>query len=520
MNPCFRVDEILRLFACELVESEANATAAALAYCCKSFEEPVLDALWEKQERLIPLLKCIPQDVWEEEYGEFVSPPTVSSFLLLNCLIWKIFKRTPTKAEWAHSRKYARRMRKIVVDTSEDIVSSDVLLALHLRTVNDPWLPRLREFGCMEATEVFIPFIHLFLNPETTAIDIGFAEDIATVVVAPTISSLSTLCPNLESIGLGGLPRDPVITEAVSEMLLACNRDTLEVFHVDTPLTEEAREVVYRLPKLCSLWAVIQGPTFLPKVALPNLDGIQVEYDHDHNWLQGFGEAALERLEVARFYSESERIGDFLEAFKSVTFATSTQNTLSTFEFHTPRSWNPNYSSLLSFSQLNTLVIEFSCEGSCSSTLDDDTIVSLAQAMPKLEVLQLGRGPCATRTGVTVNGLTGLAHRCPRLSKLSIHFQAFTLIEAAAGATVPSSSDKPVSRREDCALTDLEVGDTPISAGLESTVAQTLLQIFPHILNVEYTNRGWETIANTIKDSRQVGAFARCSGKPHMSQIL
>jgi len=75
MHRCLSVDEILRLLACELIASEAKATAAALARCCKTFEEPVLDALWETLDQLTPLLKCFPRDVWEEEDGSFVSPP-------------------------------------------------------------------------------------------------------------------------------------------------------------------------------------------------------------------------------------------------------------------------------------------------------------------------------------------------------------------------------------------------------------------------------------------------------------
>ena len=69
MHPCLNVDEIFRLFAHELVSSEAKATAVALACYCKRFEESVLDALWETQERLTPLLKCIPQDAWRKEVG-------------------------------------------------------------------------------------------------------------------------------------------------------------------------------------------------------------------------------------------------------------------------------------------------------------------------------------------------------------------------------------------------------------------------------------------------------------------
>ena len=73
MHPCLNVDEILRLLARELVASGAQATSVALGSCCKSFEDPVLDALWETQDQLTPLLKCFPQDVWEEGHGYFVS---------------------------------------------------------------------------------------------------------------------------------------------------------------------------------------------------------------------------------------------------------------------------------------------------------------------------------------------------------------------------------------------------------------------------------------------------------------
>ena len=44
MHACLNVDEIVRLIAYELVASGGYATAVALARCCKSFEDPVLDA--------------------------------------------------------------------------------------------------------------------------------------------------------------------------------------------------------------------------------------------------------------------------------------------------------------------------------------------------------------------------------------------------------------------------------------------------------------------------------------------
>ena len=75
MHACLNVDEIVRLIAGELVASGGRATAVALACCCKSFEGPVLDALWETQHGLLPLIESFPEDVWDEG-GRAVSVPT------------------------------------------------------------------------------------------------------------------------------------------------------------------------------------------------------------------------------------------------------------------------------------------------------------------------------------------------------------------------------------------------------------------------------------------------------------
>ena len=60
MHPCLNVGEILRLIADELVVSEMEATAVALACCCKKFEDPALDALWSAQDDPLLLLMSLP----------------------------------------------------------------------------------------------------------------------------------------------------------------------------------------------------------------------------------------------------------------------------------------------------------------------------------------------------------------------------------------------------------------------------------------------------------------------------
>ena len=520
MHPCLHVDEILRLVACQLIGLEAKATAVSLASCCRSFGDPVLDALWETQNRLTPLLKCLPEEVWREEDGSFVSQLVIAVHLLLKCLFPQFLQRIPTKVEWTNLQKYTRRVKKLELFPSTDPLTPEILLALQFRTANEPFLPRLKEFECKKPAEAFIPFIPLFLSPKTIDIKITFGRDPSTMAVASVIGRLSTLCPELNSITLRDLRRDPIITDAVSEMLLACNQDSLQTFFVDAALTEDARGYLFQLPKLSGLWIVIQGNMRLPPVSLPNLISIDVEFDSSLDWLQGFRGATLERLEGVYFRSESEHTGDLLGEFESVALTTSIQNTLWSFEFMTSQSWNPNYSSLLSFTQLERLEVQFSCDDGCSSTVDDNVITFLTQAMPKLEVLMLGGEPCETPAGVTVNGLVTLTSSCPRLSRLRIHFQVDSLVSAATGASTAPPDDTPVAKREDCALTVLEVGEIPIPLGSAMTVTLVLLQIFPHILNVEYTNEEWKIVEENIKNFRQIGTFLRRMGKVHFQVQL
>ena len=312
-------------------------------------------------------------------------------------------------------------MRRIRVN---DILSSEAF-SVH-RPVNEPLFPNLKSLELWYATGESAQFIPSFLSPRTTTISIEFAEPSVhpDAMVASMVTTLPTLCPNLQEITLYTLPKHPTTTAAVSGMLLASNRNTLRSLHIDSPLTEEALEVICELPNLRELTVFIEGDTSLPTLVLPNLTNLTVEYNQCSDWLKGFPGATLGKLETITFHFEFEQIGDFLEEFRNVALATRIQNALAGFSLSTSRSWIPNYSSLLPFTQPTHLLIEFSCDDGCSSTVDDDIITALARAMPRLQSLELGNPPCSEiPTGVTVKGLTALAHHCPDLSTLRVHFK-------------------------------------------------------------------------------------------------
>ena len=159
--------------------------------------------------------------------------------------------------------------------------------------------------------------------------------------------------------------------------------------------------MIFKLPDLRELSVIFERDTPSPLAVLPNLTKMYIECDHNSDRIQVFHGAAFERLETVMFnYPRSEQIGD-LETFERATLATSIQNTLSEFYLFTWCSWNPNYSSLLPFTKLTTLVVEFSCGADCSSRVDEEIIMNLAWAMPKLEILQLGDQPCSESLSVS-----------------------------------------------------------------------------------------------------------------------
>ena len=353
-----------------------------------------------------------------------------------------------------------------------------VLSVLLFSAPSEPPFPKLEELGLSPVTQESLPFISLFLSTRITTIFLRFSgPDLDITTIASTIAAVSTSCPNLHRIHLHCLPRDPMIISAVSELALNANPRTLEHSYVGSPLSEEAREVICKLPHLRALQLVIDGPTVLPTMALPELDCLCVEYNNGHDWLQGFRGAQFGSLTRVIFTSKSDSAGNFLEAFTNVALTTPIPNTLSLLSFCTERPWRPTYRSLLPFTHLQFINVQSSCEFGCSSTIDDDTLTNLAQAMPKLKILWLDGTPCETPAGVTLKGLAALAHYCLRLRRLRIHFQVATLRPSEIPLFV--SPDGSTIPRGGCPLVCLNVGRIRVPEEFASMVASTIDKIFP-----------------------------------------
>ena len=406
--------------------------------------------------------------------------------------------------ERARLREYTRRIRHLIQYDFPDSLSPEVFSVMQSCTIDEPLLPNLKTLILTRIRGWFTPFIPLFLSPRTTSVFLAFEPGIPAAMVTSVITTLPTLCCDLQEIALYDLPTSPMITAAVSGSLLITNRNTLRGFHTDSTLTEEASEALYKLPNLRSLSVVIEKGTSLPSASLPNLTELTIACDDEDDWPRLFHGATFGKLERVSFCLQSEQIGNLLGAFGRAALSSSVQNTLSGFRLFALRSWDPNYSSLLPFTQLVDLVIRFSCDGGCSSRVDDDIVISLSRAMPKLQTFDLGGTPCRQITGgVTTKGLLALAHHCPNLGTLCVHLQVASLSDPP-GIPGTAPNPGPTASWKDCALTELEVGETPVPEGSAIIIALTLLRIFPRLDWITFINEEWEEVENAINRSREI----------------
>ena len=197
MHPCLYVDEIVRLIAYELVAFNVRATSVALACCCKTFEDLVLDVLWKTQSRVLPLLKSLPRDVWDEG-GCRVSAPTTYSLSSLNYLIQKSFKRLPTTLELARFRKYAGRIRTLEKQCNGHYIPQEVFSALQLCATGERLLPNLKTLYLWCITKESISSIPLFISPITTSVTLKFdSNDFNKTTIASVVTTLPTTLSKL-----------------------------------------------------------------------------------------------------------------------------------------------------------------------------------------------------------------------------------------------------------------------------------------------------------------------------------
>lgn len=96
MHRCLKIPEILYLICNSFQLSERywyyepSLTVHSLALVCRSFSEVALVVLWHTQNNLYNLVKCLPPDLWLEEYDDSDNCNIWKNIVRLFWLLWTI----------------------------------------------------------------------------------------------------------------------------------------------------------------------------------------------------------------------------------------------------------------------------------------------------------------------------------------------------------------------------------------------------------------------------------------------
>jgi len=78
MHPCLLIAELFENIVRRVIAGDDVASVASLAITCQAFKEISLNAIWRDQANLVPLIKCMPADLWTENLVSRV--PTLVSY--------------------------------------------------------------------------------------------------------------------------------------------------------------------------------------------------------------------------------------------------------------------------------------------------------------------------------------------------------------------------------------------------------------------------------------------------------
>ncbi|CAL1705177.1 unnamed protein product [Somion occarium] len=231
MHQIFRLDEIFEAI-CWFVkyESDGGKTLAALTRTCRTFENVALAALWESQDSLVPLARCLGaaiQETWKS--NENIKPTNIL------CT-----ERLPTLSEWKREHKHALFIKTFVSSQNPSIldhsIDTTVFIALFAHG-SMPFFPNLQEFQwpLRGISDGDIPFITRFLGPKLEKITLNMPNnyklDMLTLDHLLTIHALKEMSLKGEA-GLGSLLSiRELITRSVQLRAFTCTIP-LDLTHV------------------------------------------------------------------------------------------------------------------------------------------------------------------------------------------------------------------------------------------------------------------------------------------------
>ncbi|KAJ7591799.1 hypothetical protein C8J56DRAFT_519006 [Mycena floridula] len=443
MHECWGIAEIRDLIFSDVFSAvsirDARCDLVKLAMTCKLFSTTALDMLWRKQSTLFPLIKLLPRELWKETedarrelYLTDARPFRPSDFVSFDFYAGKIQfleyrpsgNYSPPEEDlqifhelWSFRGQQLlpnlRCLRLIHLGTYYQLHGFDILMGPSLAQVEleMEWDANLKNVDdlIVSLEKSSVPLEHL---------DLAHAQNL-TIVASSQLSSLVQKSSQLRFLSCG---KRQLTTEALTSLASFESLYTL-------CLSNSARDLLVALKAL-----PVDG--LLPFPVLRHLELRQSDITDISAVLEHLNLAQLAHLYVEISTdvtpNDLERLFTVLKNRCSSRF--STIRLTPSPQTQPPglhRSSVASYNTLITPAILRPLldldsIICFEMTFPCAFTIDDVFVADMAEAWPKLQILQLGpRSGWAHRTSaITFDGLRSIVENCRDLTRLGLVFHA------------------------------------------------------------------------------------------------
>ncbi|KAJ7503286.1 hypothetical protein B0H11DRAFT_1984854 [Mycena galericulata] len=466
------------------LEKNAMGDLSKLARTSKIFLDPSLNILWKFQDTIIPILRCMPDDLWDltttldiEEMSDdsdtqILETPTITVDL----------RRPIVAADWERPLFYLHRVKSLVMTPQAFRQTSDIFGAFTLCPPGDYIFPNLEFLMWLPDSSVGFHHVRLFLTPRINNLTLASMTTIGDLCV---LSNLAFSCPSLTGFKVYIREKDlwPVAIRSISTVV--CQFTHLESLHIPG-LNETALAHVAQLSGLQSLsFSTDEIPvhslrSMRASDIFPSLTALTVPgMEHATSIISALGRCSFVELSCTsagpqptaisrEFYSTLAKHcshSSLREVSVEYDSSTDTMADLPTDQLHRHSVGIDILRPLLSFTQL----VHVDLTHPVGFDLDDAALRDMARAWPRIKSLNLAAvPPHRIRPRATLESLRAFAAHCPRLCTLELTFNATVVPK------IRLPGKKGVSQES---LSFLNVAASPIKKS--GRVAHFISAIFP-----------------------------------------
>ncbi|KAJ7015791.1 hypothetical protein C8F04DRAFT_1365528 [Mycena alexandri] len=448
----------------ELESVSPKATLCRLALVtCRKFTDPAMSLLWQTQDSIIPLLKCLPSHKWEISNGSFVSR---FAYLRIRC--------HSESEDWHRVLAYSKYIKEYNDRYSvPGELDSSVLGSLTISLSPGLLLINVQHLYCTSESALF-PKLEFLVGPHVTEIFFSHPGPFWRFAALPLLVSK---CPSLRHFATNG-PWDDESREWVSaSVMYSAQLRTLDVL----TLNGEACRHISGLRNLETLdiGSIPEDP--FPRAAppfsgspFPALRSLNLRADNHKfamNFMTALHDTPLQTLSVTVDHSTPTNSVVFLSTIPSyispdhLTSIVYLQQLDYDKVLANPAMYvmtSNDIRPLLAFHNLTEVTLS-SSGGFC---LDDEFVDAMALAWSDMEYLSIRGGV----SNPTIMALHSLSRHCPRLQHLCL-----TVDASSVEMDHPAGTPRVVQT----ALTMWNVQGSPINSSVD--VAALLSSIFPSI---------------------------------------